>query len=375
MLVYLPLIFEIVLYMFLSATFIQLLYYTLIFSRIIFSKNKKITDKKEPVSVIICARNEAENLINFLPTILEQKYPDFEVIVVNDSSRDDTKTILAQFQNKYKNLYFTNIDREENYLTGKKLALTVGIKAAKNEILLFTDADCIIDSEFWIENMQSKFTENIDIVLGYGGYSKVKGFLNRIIRYDTLFVAIQYFNLALIRQPYMGVGRNMAYRKSLFFKNKGFASHLTLQSGDDDLFVNQNADKKNTAIITEKNSFTHSKPKIKFKHWIIQKKRHFSTFKHYKFKHKFLLGFELFSRILFYISFILLISTNNYFIFVLSAFLLRQFIYLIVISQTSKKLNEQGLVILGMFFDFIFPTLNFMIYLSNIFSRSKIKWK
>ncbi len=366
---------EISLYVFYSAAGIQLLFYILIFSRLIFFKSKAVKDTKEGVSVIVCARNEAKNLQNFLPTILEQKYPNFEVIVVNDASIDDTETVLKQFQNKYKNLYVTNIDRDYNYRQGKKLAITVGIKAAKNDILLFTDADCIVDSEYWIENVEKNFAEGTEIVLGYGGYSKLRGFINKLIRYDTLFIAIQYLSFALIKLPYMGVGRNMAYRKTLFFKNKGFASHLTVPSGDDDLFVNENANKKNTKIVIDKNSFTHSFPKSSFKDWFYQKKRHFSTSGFYKFKHKLLLFLEVLSRILFYLISILLISFNKYLIIVLSIFVVRQIIYLIVLSKSAKKLNEQGLIIFGMFFDFIFPYLNFLIYFSRLFSNKNNKWK
>jgi len=247
---------EILLYTFFAVTIIQIIYYLLIFLRIIIYKQSTNEEINEPVSVIICARNEAENLQKFLPTILEQKYSNFEVIVVNDSSTDDTDVVLRKFQNSYPNLYVTYIDRDLDYKHGKKLAVTIGLKAAKNDLVLFTDADCIIDSNLWIENMQKMFTPKTKIVLGYGGYIKERGLLNKMIRYDTLFVAIQYFSYALIGMPYMGVGRNMAYRKSLFFENKGFASHLKIVSGDDDLFVNENATKKNTKIVINKLAFT-----------------------------------------------------------------------------------------------------------------------
>lgn len=368
-------IFDILFYIFSGVTFIQIFFYTVIFSRLVFYKNKTVNNIKQGVSVIICARNEAENLKKYLPTVLEQKYPDFEVIVVNDASIDETETVLKSFQHKYKNLYITNIDRDYNYKQGKKLALTVGIKAAKNEILLLTDADCIVDSEFWIEKIVGNFDENTEIVLGYGGYLKQRGLLNKIIRYDTLFVAIQYLSFAILGVPYMGVGRNLAYKKSLFFKNKGFATHLNVASGDDDLFINEVANKKNTRIVVDKQSFTHSNPKRKIKEWFIQKRRHFSTSKYYKFKHKFLLGLEPLSRILFYFLTIILIVKTNWLIIVCSLFLIRMLLFIVNLKIISKKLNEQGLIILGMFFDIFFPILNFLIYFSGLFSTNKKRWK
>ena len=173
----------------------------------------------------------------------------------------------------------------------------------------------------------------------------------------------------------MGVGRNLSYRKSLFFKNRGFASHLNIASGDDDLFINENANRKNTRIVLDENSFTHSNPKKTFNEWFRQKRRHFSTSKYYKFKHKFLLGLENLSRILFYASFILLILNNFFSIFVVSIFIFRLIIYIIIIQSASKKLNEQGLIILGIFFDLLFPIINFLIYLARLFYRKKDKWK
>jgi len=224
---------------------IQLLYFLVFYIRIAFKINQKsATEKKEPVSVIICAQNEAENLKNNLPAILEQNYENFQVIVVNDCSTDNSQDILSEMMTRYPNLYVTRIDKDEKFSHGKKLALTVGIKAAKNEWLLFTDADCKPADKNWIASMASNFTEKTDIVLGYGGSIKSKGLLNRLIRFDNLFIALQYFTFARAGIPYMGVGRNLAYRKSLFFKARGFASHHHIISGDDDLFVNQNASKK-----------------------------------------------------------------------------------------------------------------------------------
>ena len=90
--------------------------------------------------------------------------------------------------------------------------------------------------------MQSNFLHQTQIILGYGKYISEPGLLNKWIRTDTTYIAMQYLAMAIKGRPYMGVGRNMAYRKSLFFERKGFASHLNLASGDDDLFVNENAD-------------------------------------------------------------------------------------------------------------------------------------
>ena len=218
-----------------------------------------------PVSVIISARNEANNLTENLPLILEQNYPDFEVIVVNDCSLDDSENVLKEFQLKYPHLKMVTVTEHDRFKTGKKFALTMGIKAAKNEHLLFTDADCQPASADWISRMMaSNFSGSTEIVLGYSPYYRTSGFLNSFIRFETLKTAINYLSAALAGNAYMGIGRNLAYTKTLFFKNKGFASHMHVLSGDDDLFVNQNATADNTAIEIHPDAFTFSDAKTHY---------------------------------------------------------------------------------------------------------------
>ena len=183
---------------------------------------------------------------------------------------------------------------------GKKFALTLGIKAAKYDYLLLTDADCYPRDKDWISSMAKHFF-NKTIVLGYGAYEKHKGLLNKLVRFDTFQVAMQYFSYALIGKTYMGVGRNLAYKKSLFFDNKGFATHLHLPSGDDDLFIKEVATYNNTAISIEYSSHTLSVPKMNWKSWIRQKSRHLSTGIYYKNYHKLMLGSWTLSQILFWL--------------------------------------------------------------------------
>lgn len=356
---------------FASALLVQLFYYLFFYLRIAFFKVKDKKNEQFPVSVIICAKDEAKNLDNFLPSVLEQNYPEFEVIVVNDGSEDETEDVLKRLDNKYKHLYVTTIPKNNNFRQGKKLAVTIGLKAAKNEWVLLTDADCKPVSKNWISKMQANFNKNTDIVLGYGAYSKQKGFLNKLIRFDSLFIAMQYFTFAKAGMPYMGVGRNLAYRKSVFFKNKGFASHLKIKSGDDDLFVNKIANKKNTAIELSPESFTQSVPETKFISWYYQKKRHLTTGRYYKFKHKFVLGLEILSRLLFYTSFITGLIYTNLWIYFAIGFLIRFLLQLIIFYAASVKLKESNVFYFGIIFDFILPLINFIIILSNIRLRKK----
>jgi len=353
---------------------IQLFYYLFVYSRFVFQKKEVFEKSSVPVSIVICAKNEAENLEKYLPIVLEQDYPDYEVVVVNDCSEDETEDVLKRLMQIYPHLRTTFIKEDEKFRHGKKLALTVGIKSAKNEWLLLTDADCFPQSNQWLASMSDKFTDDTSIVLGYGGYYEKPGLLNMIIRYDTAIIALQYLSFALIRRPYMGVGRNLAYRKSLFFANKGFATHARLESGDDDLFINEVATRNNVKIQPFAEAHTRSKPKDSFEKWKDQKSRHFTTYSRYKLSHKLLLGAEAFSRVVFYFTFIALLILNNFWIAAVSIFFVRFISQLIVLKKCFKLLNERNLFIISPLFDFVFPFIHLGIYLSNAI-RPRKQWR
>jgi len=371
------LFFQVVFILFVISTVVQLFYYLWFYLSVsLFKRPSDSGQEKKPVSVIICARNEAENLRNYLPSILDQDYPDFEVIVVNDCSEDETYDVLGGFMLKYPHLKISTINRDPRFTHNKKFAQFIGIKAASNDILIFTDSDCRAGSEKWIEGMAGNFDENSEIVIGYGGYMKKKGLLNRYIRFDTFFIALQYLGMAIRGIPYMGVGRNMAYRRSLFFRKKGFEGHTHVISGDDDLFINSNAHRSNTRVEFRKENHTRSVPCNTLKDWILQKKRHFTAAPYYKPRHKFLILGEPVSRVLFYISFIILIVPLYIWQITVALFGLRLISQMTVLIMGQKRLNERGIAGYTLIFDIFSPLINSVIYLSNTISRSgKNKWK
>ncbi|MEP6926867.1 MAG: glycosyltransferase, partial [Ginsengibacter sp.] len=217
-------------------TLVQVFYYLFFFTRLAFYKSKqKNISQTHPVSVIICSRDEAANLVKNLPGALVQKYrTTHEVIVVNDNSFDESKYILEEYQKTFRQMHLIELKQEARFIPGKKFPLSVGIKTAKYEIVLLTDADCVPASEFWIEKMQEGFIEGIEIVLGYGALHKKKGIFNKLVRWETFHTGLQYLSYACAGQPYMGVGRNLSYKKTVFFRHKGFSSHNHVPGGDDD---------------------------------------------------------------------------------------------------------------------------------------------
>lgn len=333
---------------------------------------------KPSVSVVICARNESENIKKNLEGILQQEYPNYEVIVVNDGSNDDTNDILYLLEKKYPHLYHTFLPEEAKFVSRKKMALTVGIKAAKGEILLLTDADCWVESKYWIENMVRNFDNETDLVLGYGAYSQKKGMLGRMISFDTFFIMLQYYGFALRGCPYMGVGRNMAYRKSRFVANKGFASLMNIQSGDDDLFVEQISTPKNTKVEVSLESVTYSEPKATFYEWYVQKYRHLTTAAYYKTDIRFRIGVEVFSRFLFYLSLILLLIFGDMFLrcCVLSVFLSRFLTQLIILNRSAKHMKERRFHLDILLFDIFLPLVNLYAFtLGRQPNSQNYKWK
>lgn len=356
------------------AILIQVFYYLFFYLRLaLFHPVKDIPDT-EPVSVIIAARDEARNLESFLPVVLEQDYPDYEVIVVNDCSEDNTGEVLEAFSVKYPGLHVTTIKKDDKFRHGKKLALTIGIKAAKHEFLLFADADCRPAGPYWIRDMQRNFGTGKEFVLGYGGYFPGKGFLNPVIRLDTVWIAMQYLGFALAGVPYMGVGRNLAYRKSVFFTNRGFAGHTRLDSGDDDLFVNALARKHNTGVELSHTAHTRSVPKSSFREWLVQKKRHLTTGSYYRFSSKFLLGLEWFTRVLTYAGFALLLFLSDLYIPLVAAFLFRWVLMLTVFKFAMSRLNEKNLLLYSLLYDLVQPLLNLIFFLSNKVQATNNKW-
>jgi glycosyltransferase involved in cell wall biosynthesis len=335
---------EIIFYAFAAATAIQVFYYAWFFSRIAFYKPKQKTQTQQhPVSVIICSRDEDENLARNLPGILVQQYPStYEVVTVNDNSVDDTKYILQELKRTFKSLNVVELTHEAKLISGKKYPLSIGIREAKHEVLLLTDADCVPASEYWIQKMQDGYAENIEIVLGYGAYHKTSGVLNKLIRFETFHTAMQYLSYALAGVPYMGVGRNLSYKKDIFLRNKGFSSINHIPSGDDDLFINKVATKKNTAIVIDPEAVTRSVPKTTWGGWLKQKKRHYTTAKYYKPKHKFLLGLYFITQFLFYP---LLIACSIFYDWriALGLFGIRLMVQGVIFYNAMKKMDETDL--------------------------------
>ncbi len=288
---------------------IQVVYYCAVVVRLFFHKSSELRDIEYPVSVVVAARNEEDNLQKLLPALLEQRGVEFEVIVADDCSLDDTYLVLRDFADKDSRIRYTQIHESANFSGGKKFALTMAIKAARYEHIVCIDADCIPSSKTWLQRMAQELHRR-PIVIGYAPLNKTSGLLNKLIRFDVFQIGMQYLGLAKTGIPYMGVGRNMAYRSQIFFDQKGFSSHYDIKSGDDDLLVNAAATSKNTAVVFHPYAFVYSDAKYTWSQWIMQKSRHLTTAPRYRFSHLLTLGILSFSQYAVFGLFVVLLLAN-----------------------------------------------------------------
>ncbi|WP_297907207.1 glycosyltransferase [uncultured Parabacteroides sp.] len=331
---------------------------------------------KIPVSIIIYAKNSAENLKKHLPALLTQDYPEYQVIVINDGSSDDTDDTLKSFQNEYKHLYHTYIPSNVRYLSRRKLAFTLGAKAARYDILLFTEANCQPLNDQWLSAMVGRYTPETSIVLGYCKYGNYKGLFHKLIAYDNLLTGLRYLSSALSHHPYTGNGRNLSYRKELFFKHKGFYQSLNLHAGDDDLFINEASTKENTRVTYTPDSLTEMDRIERFGVWKEMKISRASTQRYYKgnaltFYHLESACFFLFQASV--IAAVVIGLSGNWLVslFAVLLYLIRFIIKAIVFGKSARMLQQSPAIGWLFLLEFIQPMFNGYVRIYRLFRNSK----
>ena len=379
---------QIILWAFLAATAVQLFFWLFFFGRLAIFKEKEtgkndpgsspltphpspLTPDLPPVSVIICARNEEENLRNNLYRILNQTYRSYEVLVVDHKSSDNSLDVLSSLQRKFKHLRIVNCDDEK---AGKKFALAIGIEQAKNQVLLLTDADCVPASNDWIRGMVAGMDENTQIVLGVAPYFEAPRPLNKFVRFEACYTAMQYLSFTLAGLPYMGVGRNLAYRREIFERSGGFRQHEHLASGDDDLFINEVAKKGHVGIRLNPETFMYSTPEATFRDYYRQKTRHFSTGKYYKLHHKIFLSLLTMSHLLHYLLGGVLLILKFSIIFALLGYAVRMGVVMAISSVILSKMQHRSLRLWVPVFDAVLVVFYFVFAPATLMNNDTQRW-
>lgn len=360
--------------LFVFCAVVQVFYHWYFFGRLLrFNFRQEDPANWPPVSVVICARNELPNLQKLIPILLDQYYPQFEVIIIDDRSDDPMYDFMLEQKATHQKVKLVRINYTPENMNPKKFALTMGIKSARFDNLLFTDADCFPQSNHWIRSMARHFVGKEEIVLGYSPYQRKRGILNTLIRFDTFFTAVQYFSFALAGLPYMGVGRNLAYKRSLFMKLKGFYKHMPLNGGDDDLFVNRASSAGNITVCLDEESFTESIPKTTWYEWYRQKTRHLAVGRFYKSHHKVMLGFYALTNFLFYLLLLVVLLFQLTWPFAVGFGLLKIANHAVVMNQLKKILKERFSFWAFPFLDILHSILIFAMSIPARFSK-RVTW-
>ena len=359
---------------------IQLLYHWAVFSKVAFYKNKrrqKTNGEWEPVSIVLCARDAYEYLSELVPALLSQDYPDFELVIVNDCSDDETEDYLKDLERREPCIRPVQLKQHLNFFNGKKFPLSMGIKSAQNDLIVLTDCNCMPTNDQWLRSIVNCYGKNTEVVIGYSPFVHKKGLLNKLIRFDAVQNALLYLSAALKGHPYMGIGKNLSYRKELFYRNKGFISHYTTSVGDDDLFVSQVATKRNTEVLIDPENAILTTPTGNFRQWMRQKSARYSTVRRYSARARMMLSLFYASQFLLYGSFIALIALCTKPAFAITGgslfyipilvffFLLRFGSQLFIYHKASKRLGEKGLLPGLIAYDFLFAFLTPLLRLTG----------
>ena len=352
---------------------IQLLFHWAQFSKVAFYKRNarpKLDEELEPASIVLCARDAYEYLTELIPVLLNQDYPDFEIVVVNDCSDDETEEYLKDLERREPRVKPVQLKQHLNFFNGKKFPLSMGIKSAQNDLIVLTDFNCMPVNDQWLRSVVNRYNHQTEIVIGYSPYVQKKGSLNHLMRFDALQNGLLYLSAALNHHAYMGIGKNLSYRKELFYRNQGFISHYTTTVGEDDLFINKVSTKKNTEVLIDAENGILTTPTSSFKLWMRQKSSRYSTVSKYDGRSRLMLSLFYGSQLLFYVSFITLIALCAKPAFVITGgaafyipilvffFLLRFGSQMIIYHKASKRLGEKGLLPGLIVYDFLFAFLS-----------------
>lgn len=358
------LISDYLIYLFVAAIVVNLLYWFMLSLKLVCYRSAQNINPESSLSIVVCIKN-GEKHLNNIQHLKNQKFSPKEVIIVDDFSTDRTPELLDLYRSENTHILQADLDRK-----GKKTALKKGILTANHNTLLLTDIDCVPASDLWATTMMQSYNDSYDILLAYGPYIKQPGVLNKLIRYETALTAIQYLSYALYSIPYMGVGRNLSYRKSVFLDSDQFSSHLHIPSGDDDLFIASVSRRHKVGICLEPESFTYSEPESAWGSFYKQKSRHVSTSDQYSPLHKFLLSLGSGSHIsIFFLLFILLTIGSAK--LVLAIFLIRMALLMIILSPILIKLKEKDLIYYLPFLDVILFLYYVILMPALIFKRKE----
>ena len=360
-------------YLLCSAILVLAFYHLAMFSRLAFRDQGAEPDRTLPVSVVVCGRNESDSLQQLIPLLLDQDHEEFELVVVNDRSDDDTWEVLQWMKPEHPRLRPVNIQADEKFSYGKKIALGVGVRTAKYAHVVVTDADCMPTGRDWISLMAAGFSGGRQLVIGHSPYERQDGLASLLERYDGFTKAVQYISFAQAGFPYMGVGRNMAFTSEIFFAAKGQHRHRQLMSGDDDLIINEVARANNTAVIADGRSYMTTRATPDLATWWHRKRRHYTTARYYRMGHQVLLTLLPAARLVLWASIVVLFATGHW-LPAAAGLAVQLLVFQPIAMQAMRKLGAGRIMWLALPLEWLFLLLDPCIYLSTLIFKPQ-RWK
>ncbi|HEY0976503.1 MAG TPA: glycosyltransferase [Flavobacteriales bacterium] len=348
-------------------------FHWVIFRKLAFNEQFVEPERQLPISVVVCAHNECASLQQLIPILMDQDHGEFEVVVVNDRSDDDTWEVLQWMKPEFPRMRPVNIQADEKFNYGKKIALGVGIRSAKYPNILVTDADCMPVGRDWISVMAAGFRNGRKIVIAHSPYEKHEGLTNLLERYDGITKAVQYISFAQAGFPYMGVGRNLGYTQDLFYSAKGSQRHQHIMSGDDDLFINEVARARITGAVADGRSFMTTRATPDLATWIRRKRRHYTTARYYRFGHQVLLTLLPLSRMLLWATVFFLLFSGHWQEAAIGT-AIELALFLPVSMLAMRKLGAGGIIWLSLPLEWLFLLLEPCIYISTLIIKPR-RWK
>lgn len=357
---------------FAASTLIQLIYFWGIFAKLSFYREKIRYPGLPPVSVVIAASNQYSDLKTNLEFFLQQEYPNFEVLVVIDNSDDPSNELLEELSRRYENLSIVELTQKLNWFSGRKFPLSLGIKSAQNDLILLSEPSCRPENNYWIGEMVSAYSPNTEMVLGFSSFATKSG-INKWLRFTAFYDALFYLSTALLGIPFKGIGRNLSYTRNLFYRNKGFSSHYVISYGDDEIFVNKTATKKNTKVKISTNARVIQIKKLSFLEWLATENIRLRIRRFFNPGDRILIrGFSL-TSFLFYTLFVTNLIFQAPWMVVIAIFALRLISQMIIFGFAQKRLQEKNLLLLSPIFEILLILIDFLIWISLFFKRNK-KW-
>jgi len=357
---------------FIISLLVQLIYFWVVFGKLAFYKKKQTLKAQPPVTVVITAHNQYNDLRQNLPYLLEQDYPEFEIMVVNDNSDDGSGELLTDLSRQYSNLSIVELKQSLNWFSGRKFPLSLGIKSARYDLLILTDTICRPVSKRWIKEIVAIHTPETDIALGYSTFD-TKSKINLWFRFSAFYDGLFYLSMALAGKPFKGIGKNLSYTKQLFYNHKGFSSHYKINLGDDEIFINQTANKRNTNIQISQHSKVAVVKSMSFSNWVKSERTRIFIRRFFKTGSRFLISLYHSTAFLFFATFASLLLLKFNWMMVLPLFGLRLISQYIIFGLAAKKLTEKGLLLFSPLLEVFLVFFDFLIWFAMIFSRKK-KW-